>query len=143
MPPIVPIEPIYISNFSIGLWSNRSPFSLPGNNPSALLDGLNCEVTPQHTVKRRAGFSSLLTTALAVSETAQRFFSFRQLDSTLQLVVDATITLKAIAVPLLLFSRLAIGKVEHAADRSKGEWRASRGRRIESGDGIRGDIDGP
>ncbi len=98
MPPIVPIEPIYISNFSIGLWSNRSPFSLPGNNPSALLDGLNCEITPQHTVKRRAGFSSLLSTTLAVEETAQRFFSFRQLDGTLRLIVDATATLRAVAV---------------------------------------------
>ncbi len=96
MPPIVPIEPIYISNFSIGLWSNRSPFSLPGNNPSALLDGLNCEVTPQHTIKRRAGFSSLLTAALAVGETAQRFFSFRQLDGTLRLIVDATVRLRAV-----------------------------------------------
>ena len=96
MPPIVPIEPIYISNFSIGLWSNRSPFSLPGNNPSALLDGLNCEVTPQHTIKRRAGFSTLLDTTLASGEVAQRFFSFRQLNDTLQLVVDATTTLKAI-----------------------------------------------
>ena len=98
MPPIVPIEPIYISNFSIGLWSNRSPFSLPGNNPSALLDGLNCEITPQHTIKRRAGFSSLLSTTLAAGETAQRFFSFRQLDGTLRLIVDATATLRAIAV---------------------------------------------
>jgi len=98
MPPIVPIEPIYISNFSIGLWSNRSPFTLPGNNPSALLDGLNCEITPQHTIKRRAGYNALLTTALASSERAQRFFSFRQLDDTLILVVDATNTLRAIDV---------------------------------------------
>jgi hypothetical protein len=98
MPPIVPIEPIYISNFSIGLWSNRSPFSLPGNNPSALLDGLNCEITPQHTVKRRAGYNALLSTALAGGESAQRFFSFRQLDDTLLLVVDATIALRSIDV---------------------------------------------
>ena len=96
MPPIVPIEPIYISNFSIGLWSNRSPFTLPGGNPSALLDGLNCEITPQHTIKRRAGFSSLLSTALAAGETAQRFFSFRQLDGTLRLIADATTTLRAV-----------------------------------------------
>ena len=96
MPPITPIEPIYISNFSIGLWTNRSPFSLPGGNPSALLDGLNCEITPQHTVKRRAGYNALLSTALAGGESAQRFFSFRQLDDTLLLVVDATGTLRAI-----------------------------------------------
>ena len=98
MPPIAPVEPIYISNFSIGLWTNRSPFFLPANNPSTLLDGLNCEVTPQHTIKRRAGFNSLLTTALSSGERAQRFFSFRQLDETLHLVVDATKTLKAIDV---------------------------------------------
>jgi len=96
MPPTTPIEPIYISNFSVGLWSNRSPFSLPGGNPSALLDGLNCEVTPQHTIRRRAGFSPLLSVALATGETAQRFFSFRQLDGTLQLVVDATTRLRSI-----------------------------------------------
>lgn len=98
MPPIVPIEPIYISNFSIGLWTNRSPFSLPGGNPSALLDGLNCEITPQHTVKRRAGYNALLSTALTGGESAQRFFAFRQLDDTLLLVVDATNNLRAISV---------------------------------------------
>ncbi|KKN54401.1 hypothetical protein LCGC14_0592990 [marine sediment metagenome] len=98
MPPTIPTEPIYISNFSIGLWSNRSPFSLPGGNPSALLDGLNCEITPQHTIKRRAGYNSLLTATLSGGEVAQRFFSFRQLDDVLRLVVDATNTLKAIDI---------------------------------------------
>ena len=98
MPPTVPIEPIYISNFSIGLWSNRSPFTLPGNNPSALLDGLNCEITPQHTIKRRAGYNSLLSTTLAGAERAQRFFSFRQLDGTLLVVVDATTKLRRVDV---------------------------------------------
>jgi len=98
VPPTIPTEPIYISNFSIGLWSNRSPFSLPGGNPSALLDGLNCEITPQHTIKRRAGYNSLLTATLSGGEVAQRFFSFRQLDDVLRLVVDATNTLKAIDI---------------------------------------------
>lgn len=87
---------LYINKWFTGLYTNRSPLFTPLSvlgvqvlsRQDALIDGLNLQLTPQFTLRRRYGFERSCTSAFNSSEWPTNFFSFEELNGTIIPLVD-------------------------------------------------------
>lgn len=77
-------QPVTFDHFRAGLYTNRSPLSVPSSNPGtvyavqhpdALIDGLNVEISPRDTIIRRPGWNSTSFPVFASSEWPTSFWS--------------------------------------------------------------------
>lgn len=89
------LHPIYLENFAAGIFTNRSPLTVPkdaNGNPhiETLIDGQNVEVSPRNTLVRRPGFPTWNNTAFASSEWPLAYWSGR-LNGTLYDLVDTQV----------------------------------------------------
>jgi hypothetical protein len=87
---------LYVPKFWTGLYTNRSPLYTPISalgiqlvqRQDAMWNGLNMQITPQFTVRRRYGFSKASSAAFSSSQVPLAFFSFEDLAGTVTPIVD-------------------------------------------------------
>jgi hypothetical protein len=90
-------EGIYINRWWTGLISNRSPLFVPVSSlglqvisrHDSLIDGLNAEITPLMTLKRRPSLNRYCSVQLG-AEKPLTFFSFKNTAGTIKTLVDTT-----------------------------------------------------
>ena len=87
---------LFLSKFWTGLYENRSPLFTPISalgiqliaRQDVLWDGVNTQITPQFTLRRRYGFKKACTVALASGDRPLDYFSFENLAGDIIPIVD-------------------------------------------------------
>ena len=78
----------YIQRFQTGLYVQRNPLISPGNRPDTLIDGLNCELSNNMSMTRRAGFSKYSTANFGPTEVADQFSSWIDASGNYHVITD-------------------------------------------------------
>jgi hypothetical protein len=91
-----PKNELFVNRFQSGLYTNRGPLYTPISalglqvitRQDTLWDGLNVQITPQFTLRRRYGTSKACSVSFGASEFPLAYFSFQNLSGTVTPIVD-------------------------------------------------------